>query len=460
MENLFIDILEITLPISAWIALLLLCSPLLKRSYVAKWRYFMWLFVAARLVLPFRLRSPITMKIPSEVSSEIYVMSNTANTEASAPSLSQILTVLWIIGMAAFAIYQIISYISFKRLVKRWSKDISDNRILNAFESAKAVVGVKRRVNIRYCKAVTTPMIFGMINPVLLLPYVDFTDDELPIILRHELVHLRRHDIWYKLLLIAARTIHWFNPLSYLMVRAANKDMELACDAEVIKCESSAFRKHYCEAIMRLVHNGRGNKTALSTCFFFSKKTVMERFKNIVDEKIKRNGVIMFCVVAVSIAVSGGIISFATEQVAEIAEDNLQIIERPVETPIPTAESPTTTDNSNTYEERSNRQSVDTAEDMPVYSNADVQQENTYTSIRQESMYIDDADQMPAEEADDEAVPAIEQGADKDSVYEQLGEPDSVSGNGNKEIYTLSDGSTAVVQYDEGVLDAGYILVD
>ena len=391
MENLFIDILEITLPISAWIALLLLCSPLLKRSYVAKWRYFMWLFVAVRLVLPFRLRSSITMKIPSEVSSEIHVMGNTVNTAASAPSLSQILTVLWIIGMAVFAIYQIISYISFKRLVKRWSKDISDNRILNAFESAKAVVGVKRSVNIRYCKAVTTPMIFGMINPVLLLPYVDFTDDELPIILRHELVHLRRHDIWYKLLLVAARTIHWFNPLSYLMVRAANKDMELACDAEVIKCENSAFRKHYCEAIMRLVHNGRGNKTALSTCFFFSKKTVMERFKNIVDEKIKRNGVIMFCVVAVSIAVSGGIISFATEQVEEIAEDNLQIIERPVETPKPTAEpapSPAITDNSNVHEERSNSKStdnssiyeerrnspsVDAAEDMPVYGNADVQ---------------------------------------------------------------------------------------
>lgn len=443
MGNLFVDIIEMTLPISVWIGLLLLCSPLLKRSYVAKWRYFMWLFVAVRLILPFRLHSQITIEIPSEMA-QAGTMADIAF--KSDISYTQILTAVWIAGIIIFASYQLISYVSFKRLTKRWSEEICDDQMRRAFEEAKSFAGVKRNIGFKRCKTVTTPMVFGVVKPVLLLPHMDFTGEELPIILRHELVHLRRHDIWYKLLLITARTIHWFNPFAYMMVKAANRDMELACDAEVVKSENKLFRQNYCEAIMKLVHNGRGRGTSLSTCFCFSKKAVMERFKNILDVKIKRSGIVMFCVVMLSIAVSGGAITFATEQVADKVEDDLQLIERPA--------APQKTDEpkqNNAAGETPQREAVyipeqrDTDSAAPSYSNEQPPAENTGAEPPSEA-------EEPAED--------IQKGDERGSVQEQLGEPDVVSGGGNKETYTLSDGTTAVAQYDGETLEAGYILVD
>ena len=39
-----------------------------------------------------------------------------------------------------------------------------------------------------------------------------------------------------------------------------------------------------------------------------------------------------------------------------------------------------------------------------------------------------------------------------------MGEPESVSSNGSKEVYKLDDGRTAVLQYDGDTLENGYII--
>lgn len=451
MGNLLIDIIELSMPVTALIAVLLMMSPLLKRTYVSKWRYFMWLFVAVRLLLPFRFHysSPITMEIPAEISAPINAARAAQVTTSGGLTPLQILTIVWLVGIAAFAIYRVGCYISFKRLVKRWQSDITDETVLREFRAAKDFAGVKRDIEIKRCKAVSTPMVFGIIKPVLLMPDIDFTADELNIVLRHELVHLKRNDVLYKLLIMVVCTLYWFNPMMYVMAKAANKDLELACDAEVVKREGAAFRCRYCETIMRLVHNRRGAQTALSTCFFFSKKTVMERFKYILDEKIKRNGVIMFCVVAISFALSGGVVSFATERVAVEFEDNLQILEREPEPPKPTAvpAAPATeppAQNSGTSNDRSNYNNSYTYE-APVYE-----------------YYAEDNGGAAAEEETPATEPMEEvpEGAELDSIYDRLTEPSEVSSDGSRETYNLSDGNTAIVQYDGDTIDSGYILVN
>lgn len=70
MKLFFIDMIEMALPISILISLLLIISPLIKKSFVAKWRYFMWMFIALRLIIPFKLNAfspPITMQIPNSL---------------------------------------------------------------------------------------------------------------------------------------------------------------------------------------------------------------------------------------------------------------------------------------------------------------------------------------------------------------------------------------------------------
>lgn len=481
MYNLFIDFLEMTLPVSALIALLFLFSPLLKRSYAARWRYYMWLFTALRLIFPIKAKSrpPIVMHFPAAVAAE----------ESAQVSPLRIIMFVWLTGIIALTAYQIIRYVSFKRLVKRWSAKVSDENINYAFEGAKRAVGIKQNIEIRMCKAVATPMIFGIIKPVLLLPYIDFAEGETGIVLRHELVHYKHRDIWYKLILIAARTIHWFNPMVYLMVRTANRDMELACDAEVVKPESADFRRQYCEAIMRLVHNGRAAGTPISTCFIFSKKAVMERFGVILDFKAKRSGIFMFCIVGVSVILSGSLLGFAVNRVSEEIEDNMQIIERepeparviPAEAP-PASADTTEADivhgasNESPRSRRSNGAgggrrggTGETAMPGETYGGGQNAQSADGADADGESVgtvgteNADSAGNTGSTEdlSSAENVGNVKMGAEREAVYGAIGEPDTVSSDGSKETYSLSDGSRAVAQYDDGgKLAAGYIVVD
>lgn len=429
MENLFIDILELTLPVSVLIGILLMFSPLLKNSYVAKWRYYMWLFAGVRLILPFRLTPSTPITIPVEMETAV----------SDGFSATRVLTLVWLIGTAVIGAYQFYSYFSFKRLIKRWGKRITDERALTAFEEAKEFAGVKGDIGVKKCRAVTSPMMFGVIKPELIIPDTEYDIGDLPVILRHELVHLKRHDIWYKLIMLTARTIHWFNPIVHIMYKYANKDIELACDEEVVKGKDSEYRQYYCRAILNFVHNGCRAKTELSTCFIFSKKAIKERFNAILSEKIKKKGIFMFCIVAVSIALSGSFITFAAERVSKEIEENLQIVERPTPPPekTPLLETVTTAPKESEPSENVGSSGAGTA--------AAESYAPKVTSGTSESR-----------------TPAPEVTADKADAADLNipDEPDSVSIDGSKETYTMPDGSTAIVQYENGEPETGYILVE
>ena len=348
MNTYFVDILETAIPMSLLIGLLLIISPLIKKSFVAKWRYFMWLFVAVRLIIPLHIsvfKNPITMELPQQISGMPVMteMVNAATTTAPSISFQSILMLIWLAGMVVFTLYQIVNYNTFRKSVKRWSKPVTDENTIRIFNEIKSSLNEKRSLDFRICKSVSTPMVFGIIKPKLLLPDYDYTERELAVILRHELVHFKRNDIWYKLILVIANGINWFNPLVYVMVNAANKDIELACDAEVVKEHDMDYRRGYCEAILTVVHNKKCASTPLSTCFIISRKVIQERFKDILDLKKKRKGVGLFVIVALSVVISGGAVTFATEKAADVLEEELNIVERP--TPRPKAtETPVETD--------------------------------------------------------------------------------------------------------------------
>ncbi len=337
MRTFFIDALELTAPISVLIGILLIFSPLTKKIFVAKWRYYMWLFVAVRLILPFKVSlksTPITVTIPSSLTQMQVIETSASDIGIITPQT--LLTLIWIIGIIVFAAINITSYIIFKNSVRRWSKSVTDETTLQIFEDVKSEIVSDSKIDLKICKSVSTPMIFGCIRPVLLLPECTYSKSELEIIFRHELVHQKRKDIIYKLILMIANCIHWFNPFVYMMVNSANKDIELVCDGEVVKECSMDYRRSYCETILKVVHNTHNAATPLSTCFIISRKVIQERFLYILDLKKRRKGVIMLAVVAFSIIVSGSMVSFATEKTAQVLEENLNIIERPVPKPIST----------------------------------------------------------------------------------------------------------------------------
>ena len=318
------NIFMISLSMSAVILLLLIVSPLLNKRYTARWRYFVWLIVALRLIIPFKLELPSapvnipapqnqtvvfrTEGMPFTIMDESFVELGNASLNSAdyAPiiTLQELIAIIWATGLISFFIYHIISYIIFTRKIKPYCSRLDTEIICNVLEDMK----IKKKPQLLECSRIASPMMIGFFSPTILLPNTDYSDEELTVILKHELTHYKRGDLWYKLLLIIANAMHWFNPFVYLMVKAANRDLEYSCDDMVIRNSDINFRKGYSMTILKAMENGK--TTTLSTSFSESGKSAKKRFENILNTKAKKTGILAFVSILIIIGIIGVFVGF------------------------------------------------------------------------------------------------------------------------------------------------------
>ena len=345
VENIFTTIIEISIASSFAIAILLLVTPFIKKAYAAKWRYIIWLILAVRLIVPFNLNlpaPPVNLTAPSDI---VLFGQPTIVTNANQPSqimepqiqaqilpeqsyvysLLEVLSRIWLLGVAVFIIRLSAIYLFFSKKMKRQSEPVTDDRIITLFDRLCFELHINKKPRIWLCKNSCSPMVHGFAKPVLFLPDGEYEDFDLEVILRHELVHHKRHDLWYKLTLLFANAVHWFNPLVYLMIKSAYEDIEFSCDDEVTKNSDIDFRKRYSQAILNSMNKEHCQNVILSTQFKGGKKVMKNRFSNILSTAKKRQGTVALCAAAVLI-LSGGLFVACNQAVESELEKNLKLL--------------------------------------------------------------------------------------------------------------------------------------
>ena len=244
--------------------ILMALTPLLSKRYTAKWLYYAWLVIITGLIIPFRFHFTIPLFRVETISATVqhFIPARADNVVDAAAKIGtddlgaagipwiQIVGILWLAGIAAFLIYHGLRHARFLRMVGRWSEQADDPQMLGMLESIKNDMEITKQVKLQICSCISSPMMIGFLNPVVLLPRSDFSVDELPYILRHELVHFKRKDLWYKCLVVLATAIHWFNPVVYLMARAIASQCEISCDAVVVNETDRDGRQRYSETII------------------------------------------------------------------------------------------------------------------------------------------------------------------------------------------------------------------
>lgn len=135
-----------------------------------------------------------------------------------------------------------------------------------------------RFVRVYKCGAVSTPYVTGLLRPQILLP-ADFIEADLPAVLAHELAHIRGLDILKKYLFAAALCVNWFNPLVWVMVQVASRDLELLCDERALRGADAPSRTAYVHALL----NAEEHRSILSPSF--NKNNTEVRIMNILKNK-------------------------------------------------------------------------------------------------------------------------------------------------------------------------------
>ncbi len=357
-----IDLFGVSLSTGVVAAVLLVLSPLVGRRYAAKWRYWIWVVIALRLIIPVsfseiaeklpdkpaeieaaqpeqmiepeRQFRRIVIMLPSQIAEPI------AEPEPPEPALPEsvsepeapkekagitpigIIAAVWAAGAAIYLVIHAVSYFGFRHQIASRAKALTDGPAAEAFEAAKSEMGVGKRIRLVEFAGAPSPLLIGFLRPVLVLPEENFDGEQLYFIVRHELTHYRRRDVWLKLLFVLAGAIHWFNPVVWIMQRQAAVDMELACDDAVIDREDFEKKKAYSETLFSTVSRRYNVKCVLSTQFYGGKKIMKKRFSNILGKLNKKNGIVILTAAVLLIVGMGALVGCAikeepSEQLAE-----------------------------------------------------------------------------------------------------------------------------------------------
>lgn len=324
MEALFLRVVWISLTCSAVLVPLLVGKGWLRHHVRAKALYVVWLILALRLVVPVDLSLPepaVTVEAPSyqvalpartpsanlpagaQIEEPSAVVGQTAPAAASAVRtipVTALLSALWLFGVLAAALVQGGGYLLARRRLLRDARPDLEAEA-QAGQTA-ASLGLKRAVPVRRSRQVRTPMVLGLLRPVLLLPEGQAVDE---VVLCHELTHLKRLDLAYKALLVAACWLHWFNPLVWWMSRAASENLELCCDDDVAAGRDAAFRRKYGELLLSTAEEKPG--PTLSSRFGGSKQAMRDRLTNLFVKK--KRGRLLACTAVALLALVGGLVA-------------------------------------------------------------------------------------------------------------------------------------------------------
>lgn len=348
-EKLLNNLMQIGLTVSLAALVPLILRRLMKKRYPARMVCVVWAILALRLLIPVQLTLP---QAPVQVmprTSYVVQSDQTAFRQAGLPvvqnptrwvtgtqaqtlsaadtgtvktvDITDILLTLWLAGVIACVLWQGIGYYRLIRSLKGTSRSVERADLHTILQEQCADLIIDREIPLRVSSAADCPMLAGFIHPTLYLPDERISRTDAAFIFRHELTHYKHGDLWLKLLLLAARCLHWFNPLVHLIARFAQEDIEAACDDAVVRGHDGAYRRAYGETILRSAIAQAQKRKALVSCFGDDKKTLMRRFEGLFDKSVKKRGVALVVMIALLVGSLGCVVAVGEKKPNQTTEE-------------------------------------------------------------------------------------------------------------------------------------------
>ncbi|WP_239616034.1 M56 family metallopeptidase [Cohnella mopanensis] len=300
-----------SLEASAMIVALLLLVKIFRTKLSPAWQYALWMLLLAKLLLPwlpgnlenelrwFSVSETLATPIPSppiegtwqyEVlpsASEGFTVNaaeppTVIESSGSGRQLQFVLVgslaILWFVGTAIAWLVFASGHLRTCLALRREASTAVPQELDMLFSRLVREIGTRSRVRMRLTSLLSTPALFGIIHPVVLIPrntIGQLSTNEWECILRHELTHLKRRDIPVNMLAYLLASFHWFNPAVWYGLRSMRIDQESACDASVLR--SSELRESYAASIIKLLEIGVKQRSFSAGVGFYGNKNQIKR---------------------------------------------------------------------------------------------------------------------------------------------------------------------------------------
>ncbi len=239
----------------------------------------LWALAILRLLLPFQIESPFSFRPDTPVftvrdtglASDWQPVTNTeipdfipqisaGDAQTVAVDWLTIAGVCWAVVAVAFLLHTVISYLRLK------------HRVTDAVRLKKGIYQTDK---------LNTAILLGFFKPKIYLPVgMEMAEQEL--VIAHERAHLKRGDNWLKIFGCLCLCIHWFNPLMWIAYVLLCRDIETACDEQVVRELSTEDRKLYSSALLSC---GKGKAVIAGCPVAFGEIGIRQRIKNVLHYK-------------------------------------------------------------------------------------------------------------------------------------------------------------------------------
>ncbi len=339
------NLLAMTVAGSVIVILMLLIRPVTAKLFSANWQYRIGKMVIIFFLVPVSLfaeklasvfpqlvsqnqysgTSPMLVPIAEQKNGLLNAINavDTTMEQHLTIEVIQVVSTIWLFGAIGFAVWHLYCY-------RRFMKSLQANSIAAPEDTAvllsscKAALGIRCGVELMQNATIPSPMLVGLLRPMILLPTANMQEINLKLVLTHELMHLKRKDLWVKMLALLAGTVHWFNPLVHVLRKDISTWGELACDEALATKMSLEEKRLYGEAILNTLDNQSGINTAFCSSFCESKKYIKRRLTMILNaKKIKKHIAIFAAVAVLAIAGVGTAVSAFAADSKEIVNDNV-----------------------------------------------------------------------------------------------------------------------------------------
>lgn len=340
-------ILSLSLSGSILALIIFVLKPIIRHKLSQTLQYYIWLIVLLRLIIPLSFEGSLMSHIFNRDAVSNNIVNQTVlqptveaeldtNSSIAIPNVQQNVEkgvykndtdhsrylkdliyqnalYLWLIGIIFSLVLNLIGYARFMMLLKKGSfpADEMQYSILNQLKLGRKNLRLLRS---RY---VTTPMLVGIIRPCIVIPDMDFGEVQIKNILLHEITHLKRFDIGIKWLTMVVSSIHWFNPIMYLIKREINNSCELACDETVIKNLDSQEKQAYGDTLISVVSEQAYPVGVLQATMCEEKKSLKERLVSIMKYSKKSKFIV---IISVALVISAVVVAVALG--ASVGTDN------------------------------------------------------------------------------------------------------------------------------------------
>jgi len=238
----------------------------------ASWRYGLWWLFLLRLALPMDLHTPwsVFQWWPNQApiasaglfeddlrakrleTSGVFTPAPAKPSQPTRIPIETGLFALWLLGLGWIGLATVRRLHRMGRITAGASE--APLYLQNRFATILGNLGLKHRPRLLVTSHVSSPVLWGLRRPNLLLP-LSFVEQNgagrhLDFVFTHEAGHLKRGDLWLTWLECLIVATFWFHPLVWLARKLMFKEREKACDAFALNALGESASKPYAYAIL------------------------------------------------------------------------------------------------------------------------------------------------------------------------------------------------------------------